>query len=142
MTAKAADRPLAGHHMPEFAAEKRRRRSPRVSIHLAVSLVILALAAPAVGFLAHIVAKQNQERELEVSRRGEEFAGEIAASVAMRRPIQSCLIRPHSRSERRSRIGNGDLGVSLVERNPLDDDVDCLSVLKPQKPGVPGSQLS
>ena len=60
---------------------RRARPGPRIPIYVLVSLLLVGLALPAVGFLAHIIAQQNDQRELEVSRRGQEVASEIADAL-------------------------------------------------------------
>jgi two-component sensor histidine kinase len=49
-----------------------------VSIHVVVVTLVVALVAPAIGFLAYIVHVQNRDWQREVTARGGKTAGEIA----------------------------------------------------------------
>jgi two-component sensor histidine kinase len=49
-----------------------------VSIHVVIVALVVALVAPAVGFLAYIVHVQNRDWQREVGARGARIAGEIA----------------------------------------------------------------
>ena len=52
-----------------------------VSIHVVVIALVVALVAPATGFLAYIVYTQNREQQRAVAARGAQIAGEIADRV-------------------------------------------------------------
>ena len=78
---ESADRPASGGPLLRDGASDgpaQGERPRRVSIHVVVVTLVVALVAPAMGFLAYIVHAQNREWQREIGARGAQIAGEIA----------------------------------------------------------------
>jgi two-component sensor histidine kinase len=74
--APAAARSLGPGSDSRLDADGAPRRG--VSIHVVVVTLVVALVAPAIGFLAYILHAQQQEQQRELAARGEQIARDIA----------------------------------------------------------------
>lgn len=63
------------------ASDRATASQRRVSIHVVVISIVVALIAPAVGFLAYVVHQQNEERQREIGALGAQLADDIAGRL-------------------------------------------------------------